>query len=180
MKWIVLMVMAVMAHFACMTIETTSIKWSIQLVLISLVVVSLPIKLFQRTKKEQTHVVIPGEPVPVPRRDSLRSADHARVVTLEAALKESRDGHDRTRSLLSKTDTELTRMQDTMKYLLQTLNGLTVGQGDAFIKDVKNGTLKNQGVRARIDKYLGIVHARRAKKNNKHQTQPGSRLIDLS
>ncbi len=167
MKWIVLTVVTGMACLLCTLIEEGAIRWPVVFILITLFLISLPPL---RYKKEQTHVIIPGEPVPVPRMDAL--------VVLETALKESRNGHDRTRSLLSKTDTELTRMQDTMKYLLQTLNGLTVGQGDAFIKDVKNGTLKNQGVRARIDKCLGIVHARRAKKAR--QPSPGSRLIDLS
>lgn len=91
-------------------------------------------------------------------------------------LKTLSDNQSRQNGIL---DAQLTRMQDTMRYLMTTLQGLTEGQANEFIGKVKKGNIDNRGVRPYIDKCLGVSRDRRNKKNKTGNLKPGDRVIDL-
>lgn len=76
-------------------------------------------------------------------------------------------------------DAQLTRMQDSMRFILTSLQGITEGQANDFIDKVKKGKISNREVRAFIDKCLGVRAERRNKRSKTGNLKPGDRVIDL-
>lgn len=76
-------------------------------------------------------------------------------------------------------DAQLTRMQDMMRFMMESFHEISKGQADAFIDKVKEGNIDNRGVRPYINECLGIKEARRRKRGLKEAPQRGSRIIEL-
>lgn len=174
--------LVVLSIFIGSFLEDYALRISVQISLVALGFYQLNSVIVKLRPNTSGTVIIPGEARPVPSKSAWPglSAERARLTIVEKELEEKKALAQRTQTLLGRSEVELTRMQDSMRYLLHSLIEVTPAQADNFMKEVKSGSLPNQSVKAHINKCKGIVAEKRARRTAKNQRFiPGGRVIDL-